>query len=114
MSSTTYTVPNPPPGGYVYTTSLQGNIAGTNTVGRPLRVSDNDITTKDLESEVYNAKIDDLVNLWVTRFGNDWVDLVDVEREEFFRHAYQRLRQLGQLEQHYLTDRSRFVCRKPE
>lgn len=88
---------------------------GANTIShKPLRVSDNEITTADLKTEVYNAKVEDLVNLWVARFGNEWTDLVDIEREEFFRHAYARLRQLGELEQHYLTDRSRFVCRKPE
>lgn len=68
----------------------------------------------DLNSEVFNAKIDDLINLWVTRYGNEWVDLVDIETDEFYLRVYKRLRQLGQLEQHYLTDRSRFVCRKPE
>lgn len=109
--------------GYTYTTNntsvplLSGGTLAASTINinnRPLRVSDNDITSEDLKLEVYNAKIEDLVNLWVARFGNEWVDLVDIERENFFMHAYQRLRQLGQLEQHYLTDRSRFVCRKPE
>lgn len=110
-----------PGGGYVpavtntYTTSNTAGPFGTlNINNRPLRVGDNDITSEDLKLEVYNAKIEDLVNLWVARFGNEWVDLVDIERDNFFMHAYQRLRQLGQLEQHYLTDRSRFVCRKPE
>lgn len=97
-----------------YTQTVTANVTGNVNIGRPLRVSDNDITSEDLKSEVYNAKIEDLVNLWVTRFGNEWVDLVEIERENFFLHAYQRLKQLGQLEQHYLTDRSRFVCRKPE
>lgn len=72
------------------------------------------INMADLNSEVFNAKIDDLINLWVTRYGNEWVDLIDIEQDEFYLRVYKRLRQLGQLEQHYLTDRSRFVCRKPE
>lgn len=72
------------------------------------------VNAKELNSEVFNAKIEDLVNLWQTRYGNEWVDLIDVEQEPFYLLVYKRLRQLGQLEQHYLTDRSRFVCRKPE
>lgn len=72
------------------------------------------VSMADLNSEVFNAKIDDLINLWVTRYGNEWVDLIDIEQDEFYMRVYKRLRQLGQLEQHYLTDRSRFVCRKPE
>jgi hypothetical protein len=72
------------------------------------------VNMQDLNSEVFNAKIDDLINLWVARYGNEWVDLVDIEGDEFYLRVYKRLRQTGQLEQHYLTDRSRFVCRKPE
>ncbi len=103
-----------PGGGCVPAVTSTSRANTININNRPLRVSDNDITSEDLKLEVYNAKIEDLVNLWVARFGNEWVDLVDIERDNFFTHAYQRLRQLGQLEQHYLTDRSRFVCRKPE
>lgn len=72
------------------------------------------VNMEDLKSEVFDAKIDDLINLWLTRYGNEWVDLVDIEQDEFYLRVYKRLRQTGQLEQHYLTDRSRFVCRKPE
>lgn len=72
------------------------------------------VSMEDLKSEVFDAKIDDLINLWLTRYGNEWVDLIDIEQDEFYLRVYKRLRHLGQLEQHYLTDRSRFVCRKPE
>ena len=43
-----------------------------------------------------------------------WIDLEDIEKDEFFAIAYKRLKQMGELEQHYLTDRARYVCRKPE
>jgi hypothetical protein len=69
----------------------------------------------DLEKDVFKIPIDTLLNLWVTRFGNEWVDLEAViDGDDFFLHAYKRLKQMGLLEQHYLTDRARYVCRKPE
>ena len=71
-------------------------------------------TSKELDHEAYNTPIENLINLWVTRFGNEWIDLVTVEDDEFFRLAYQRLKQMGELEVHYLTDRARYVCRRPE
>ena len=92
------------------TTSRGGPFGAT---GQVITQTDR-INMADLNSEVFNAKIDDLINLWVTRYGNEWVDLIDIEQDEFYLRVYKRLRQLGQLEQHYLTDRSRFVCRKPE
>jgi len=66
------------------------------------------------EHEAFNAPIATLLDLWVTRFGNEWIDLEDIEKDEFFAIAYKRLKQMGELEQHYLTDRARYVCRKPE
>lgn len=72
------------------------------------------VTQREINSEVFSAKVETLVDLWQTRYGNEWVDLEEVEKEHFYELVYKRLRQLGQLEQHYLTDRSRFVCRKPE
>ena len=66
------------------------------------------------EHEAFNAPVATLLNLWLTRFGNEWIDLEDIESDEFFAIAYKRLKQMGELEQHYLTDRARYVCRKPE
>lgn len=66
------------------------------------------------EHAAFNSPISTLVDLWVTRFGNEWVDLETVEEDEFFLIAYKRLRQMAQIEVHYLTDRARYVCRKPE
>jgi hypothetical protein len=66
------------------------------------------------EHAAFKAPISTLVDLWVTRFGNEWVDLETVEEDEFFLIAYKRLRQMAHLEMHYLTDRARYVCRKPE
>ena len=71
-------------------------------------------TSKELEHEAYNVAVDALIDLWVTRYGNEWVDLSEIEQDEFFRLAYRRLKQMGELETHYLTDRARYVCRRPE
>jgi len=66
------------------------------------------------EHAAFTAPISVLVDLWVTRFGNEWVDIETVEEDVFFLIAYKRLRQMAHLEVHYLTDRARYVCRKPE
>ena len=66
------------------------------------------------EHEAFNTPINTLLDLWLTRFGNELIDLEDIEKDEFFSIAYKRLKQMGELEQHYLTDRARYVCRKPE
>lgn len=72
------------------------------------------VRMEDLTSDAFNTPVDVLVNLWLSRFGNEWVDVEDIDHDVFFRNAYKRLRALGQLETHYLTDRARYVCRKPE
>ena len=71
-------------------------------------------TSRELEHEAYNVSVDSLIDLWVTRYGNEWIDLSEIESEDFFRLAYRRLKQMGELETHYLTDRARYVCRRPE
>lgn len=91
-----------------------GNTTGTVTAPKGVITNTDSVTMKQLESEAFNAPIERLIDLWLTRYGNEWVDLETVENEEFFALAYKRLKSLGQLETHYLTDRARFVCRKPE
>lgn len=105
-----------PGGGHVaadttYTVSSRGGPFGA--AGQTIPALDR-INMADLTSEIFEAKIEDLLNLWVARFGNEWVDLDTLEADQTFTRIYKRLRQTGQLEQHYLTDRARFVCRKPE
>ncbi len=67
----------------------------------------------DLESLPFSTPIETLINLWVARYGNEWVDVNDVLAEEFYGLTYKRLKSMGKLETHYLTNRARFVCRKP-
>ena len=75
---------------------------------------DSEITTAMLESEAFNIPVSRLIDVWVARFGNKWVDLETLEGDEFFNSAFKRLKQLGEVEVHYLTDRARYVCRMPE
>lgn len=63
---------------------------------------------------VYQMTVQALTDLWLTRYGHDWVDADDVANDPFYSHAMKRLHGLGVLEYHYLSDRQRYVCRKPE
>jgi len=90
------------------------NAAGQHTIGKITGETHSPATSKELEHEAYQSSVENLINLWVTRYGNEWIDLVDVEGDNFFRLAYRRLKQMGELETHYLTDRARYVCRRPE
>ncbi len=128
---------NPSPTGHTYTTSntstagkggftvttatTSPNVAVMSPAGEELvKMSkwgtiDSILQALDLEKDVFKIPIETLLNLWVTRFGNEWVDLEAViDGDDFFLNAYKRLKQMGLLEQHYLTDRARYVCRKPE
>jgi len=71
------------------------------------------IRLRDLETEVFAIPVYTLTNLWLAKYGNEWVALADLHDDEFFHYAYARLRSLGQLETHFLTDRAKYVCRKP-
>ena len=75
---------------------------------------DSEITTAMLESEAFNIPVNRLIDVWITRFGNKWVNLEEIEEDEFFSNAFKRLKQLGEVEVHFLTDRARYVCRMPE
>lgn len=55
-----------------------------------------------------------LINLWVTRWGHDWVNLEEVDDDPFYNDVYYRLRIAGELEVHFLTDRAKYVCRKAD
>ena len=75
---------------------------------------DSEVTTAMLESEAFNIPVSRLIDVWEARFGNKWIDLETLEGDEFFSSAFKRLKQLGEVEVHFLTDRARYVCRMPE
>lgn len=80
----------------------------------PIHVPADNVSQNELDSGVFNTPIDRLCDLWTARFGNGWVNLEDIEGDDFYCLAYKRLKSLGKLETHYLTDRARYVCRIPE
>ncbi len=93
-----------------------GPFGNTGTIHAPGGViTDADkVNMADLNSDVFNSKVETLVNLWLTKYGTDWVDISDVMDDAFYGRVYKRLRSLSELEVHYLTDRARYVCRMPE
>ena len=94
-------------------TTALNNVVHAGIVRARLFVS-SEITSAMLESEAFNVPVDSLVNIWVMRFGHDWVELERIEEDAFFSVAFKRLKQLGEVEVHFLTDRARYVCRMPE
>lgn len=93
-------------------TTVLGSTATTNRAR--IKQLDSEVTTAMLESEAFKVPVDNLVNIWVLRFGHDWVELESIEDDAFFSLAFKRLKQLGEVEVHFLTDRARYVCRMPE
>jgi hypothetical protein len=77
-------------------------------------MAESTLRSEQLEHEAFDVPVDELIDLWLVRFGNDWVDIVVLDDDNFWNMAYRRLKALGELEIHYLTDRARYVCRKPK
>ena len=80
----------------------------------PFGVIPESLRSEQLEHEAFEVPVEELIDLWLGRFGNDWVDLEKIDEDHFWAMAYRRLKTLGELEIHYLTDRARYVCRKPK
>lgn len=95
------------------TTALGSGSATINRM-RMKHELDSEVTSAMLESEAFNVPVNRLIDLWVARYGNKWIDLTELEDDEFFNTAFKRLKQLGEVEVHFLTDRARYVCRMPE
>jgi len=83
-------------------------ISASKTRAQIARMQEKPIT---LLSDIPTAR---LIDLWVARWGHDWVDLVEVTEDPFYKDAYNRMRKEGELEVHFLTDRSKYVCRNPK
>jgi len=88
--------------------------------GRPVEIKPFEVnaTMEMLEdaSSPYNIDPETLANLWVVRFGKGWVgseavEDMDAEENNWWRHAANRLRELGYLEMHTLASSYRVVLR---
>jgi hypothetical protein len=108
-----YALNQPPPIGVTQGKVTTASNSGAGAFGPP-RQSESVVHSLDLGNDVFRLSIDELLNLWLARFGNEWIDVMVLEDDQFYKLAYQRLKQLGEVEVHFLTDRARFVCRKPE
>jgi hypothetical protein len=109
----TYALNQPPPIGVTQGRVITASNSGSGAFGPP-RQSESVVHSLDLGNDVFRLSVDELLNLWLARFGNEWIDVMVLEDDQFYKLAYQRLKQLGEVEVHFLTDRARFVCRKPE
>ena len=97
------------------TYSTAGRYAIDNMSQSHSRVSDAEQYTNsvDIKGAAYETPIDSLDALWLVKYGNEWV--TDVQfNENFWEVAAERLRQMGRLEKHYLTDRACYVYRIPK
>jgi len=95
------------------TTALSSGSATINRI-RMNHEFDSGITTAMIDSEAFSIPVSRLIDIWITRFGNKWINIEEIEEDEFFSGAFRRLKQLGEVEVHFLTDRARYVCRMPE
>jgi hypothetical protein len=84
---------------------------------RPFTVNP-DMDMLNDKSSPYNIDPETLSNLWVVRFGKEWVGQEVVENAsatddaaDFWMHAANRLRELGYLEMHTLASSYRVVLR---
>ena len=87
---------------------LYARISASRTRAQTVRMQESRTT---LLSDIPTTR---LIDLWVARFGHEWVDLQEVVEDPFYKAAYDRMRREGELEIHFLTDRSKYVCRNPK
>ena len=93
---------------------------GLRVHGRPVEIRpfevNPDMAMLEDASSPYNIDPETLSNLWVVRFGKEWVgseavEDMDAEENNWWRHAANRLRELGYLEMHTLASSYRVVLR---
>ena len=58
----------------------------------------------ELDHAVFKTPIETLVNLWVAKFGADWVHKSDVADDPYFQWVAMRLRSIGKLEEHQINE----------
>ena len=104
VSNSVYTLPQS-----AYTVNVNPNVSQATFNIVPT------LNEEDIRKGAFELPVSTMVDLWLARFGNDWVDLAEIENSDaFFYTVFTRLKQLSELEVHYLTDRARYVCRLPQ
>lgn len=90
---------------FIYSTSTLSNAPLTGNGQTRIALSEEVLDMKTImEHPVFNAKVSELRTAWLARFGSGWVKNVDLENEEYFKLAAQRLYKLGKLEMHSIND----------
>lgn len=62
------------------------------------------LTEKDLRHDGMKAPLSALVDMWVVRWGSEWVDESEFKEDDFWRIALVRLTGANKLEKHNLTN----------
>ena len=95
------------------TYSTAGRYANSTVSHSPSGIRDGEHYTNsvDIQGAAYETPIDSLSDLWLVKYGNEWVSNI---YENFWEVAAERLHQMGRLEKHYLTDRACYVYRIPK
>lgn len=100
--------------------TASSSVAPLKVHGRPVEVKpfevSPDMAMLEDASSPYNVDVETLANLWVARFGKGWVgndavEDMDADQVDWWRHAANRLRELGYLEMHTLASSYRVVLR---
>jgi hypothetical protein len=74
--------------------TIQGDLTVSGAInGRVLHIT-------DLDHAVFKTDISVLVNLWLAKYGRDWVEKDKATEDEFFEFAMLRLKSTGRLEEH--------------
>jgi hypothetical protein len=118
-SASEFVVPSTAAGTITMRTTGRYNTELLKVHGRPVEIKpfEVDATMEMLEdsSSPYNIDPETLANLWVVRFGKGWVGneaVDDLEDDvDWWRHAANRLRELGYLEMHTLASSYSVVLR---
>lgn len=91
--------------GYIHPKTVQMHVLEDYTDWRRVQ------STSDLDHAVFKTPVATLVNLWVARFGDGWVDKKGVQGDEFFEWVAVRLKQMGKLEEHLILEKQQVVVR---
>jgi hypothetical protein len=69
------------------------------------------LTEQDLRHEGMKAPLSALVDMWVVRWGSEWVDETEFKEDDFWRIALVRLTGANKLEKHNLANQYSSVYR---
>jgi hypothetical protein len=69
------------------------------------------LTEQDLRHEGMKAPLSALVDMWVVRWGSEWVDEKEFQEDDFWRIALVRLTGANKLEKHNLANQYTSVYR---